>query len=64
MNEAPIAISARGLSRRFGALVAVYRHINDNIKMGVGYNFTDFSDDLTHLNYDRRGFFVNALAKY
>ena len=46
------------------ALVAVYRHINDNIKMGVGYNFTDFSDDLTHLNYDRRGFFVNALAKY
>ncbi len=50
--------------RRFGALVAVYRHINDNIKMGVGYNFTDFSDDLTHLNYDRRGFFVNALAKY
>lgn len=50
--------------RRFGALVAVYLHINDNIKMGVGYNFTDFSDDLTHLSYDRRGVFVNALAKY
>lgn len=50
--------------RRFGALVAVYRHLNDNIKMGVGYNFTDFSDDLTHMNYDRRGIFVNALAKF
>jgi hypothetical protein len=50
--------------RRFGALVGVYRHINDNIKMGVGYNFTDFSDNLTHLNYDRRGVFINALAKF
>ena len=50
--------------QRFGALVGVYRHVNENIKMGVGYNFTDFSDDLTHLNYDRRGVFVNALAKF
>ena len=49
---------------RVGALVGVYRHINDNLKLGVGYNFTDFSDDLTDLDYDHKGIFVNAIAKY
>ena len=48
---------------RFGALVGVYRHINEHVKVGVGYNFTDFSDDLTNLDYRSRGWFVNLLAK-
>ncbi|MCW9057900.1 MAG: OmpA family protein [Gammaproteobacteria bacterium] len=49
--------------RHFGALVGVYRHLNDNVKIGVGYNFTDFSDDLTDLSYDNRGWFVNLIGK-
>ena len=49
---------------REGALVAVYRHIDDNLKLGAGYNFTDFSDDLTDLDYSSRGWFINVLAKY
>jgi len=48
---------------RFGALVGVYRHINEYVKVGVGYNFTDFSDDLTNLDYRSRGWFVNLLGK-
>jgi hypothetical protein len=50
--------------RKSGALVGVYRHVNDNFKIGVGYNFSGFSDDLTNLNYNNRGVFVNALGKF
>lgn len=46
-----------------GALVGVYRHINRYVKLGVGYNFTDFSDDLTNLDYKSRGWFVNMIGE-
>lgn len=46
-----------------GALVAVYRHLGRHFKLGVGYNFTDFSDDLTDLSYRSRGWFINLLGK-
>ena len=48
--------------RRQGALAAVYRYIGKNMKVGAGYNFTDFSDDLTDLRYDHRGAFVNFVV--
>src|SRR5579864_6400162 len=48
--------------RRRGALAAVYRHISKNLKAGVGYNFTDFSDDLTDLKYNHKGVFVNLIG--
>ncbi|HET9217461.1 MAG TPA: flagellar motor protein MotB, partial [Terriglobia bacterium] len=48
--------------RRRGALAAIYRYLGDNLKVGVGYNFTDFSDDLTDLSYDHRGVFVNIVG--
>ena len=48
---------------RTGFLAAIYRHVNKNIKVGVGYNFTDFSDDLTDLDYDSQGWFVNLIGK-
>lgn len=49
--------------RREGSLLGLYRHVGKNIKFGVGYNFTDFSDDLTDLSYDSQGFFINIVAK-
>jgi flagellar motor protein MotB len=48
--------------RRSGALAAVYRYFGENVKVGVGYNFTDFSDDLTDLSYDRQGVFLNIVG--
>ena len=48
---------------RNGALVALYRHLGNHIKLGVGYNFSDFSDDLTQLSYDHQGFFFNLIGK-
>jgi flagellar motor protein MotB len=49
--------------RHDGALVAVYRHLGNYIKLGVGYNFSKFSDDLTDLDYDHQGLFINLIGK-
>jgi opacity protein-like surface antigen len=49
---------------RSGFLVGVYRHIAENLKIGVGYNFTNFSDNLTDQSYRSRGWFVNALTTF
>jgi flagellar motor protein MotB len=48
--------------RRRGVLTAIYHHITKNLKAGVGYNFTDFSDELTDLRYNHRGIFVNLIG--
>ena len=52
-----------GLSES-GLLGAAYRHINNNVKLGVGYNSGRFSDDLTDLTFDDEGFFMNFVAKF
>jgi hypothetical protein len=49
---------------RSGALLGIYRHLGNHIKMGVGYNFSDFSDDLTQLDYEHQGLFINLIGKY
>ncbi|XQW84975.1 OmpA family protein [Thalassotalea piscium] len=48
---------------RKGFLTAIHRHFGNNLKVGIGYNFTDFSDDLTDLNYDAKGWFLNIVVK-
>jgi len=48
---------------RHGPLLGVYRHIKKNFKVGVGYSFTAFDDDLTRLDYDNHGWFVNFVGK-
>jgi flagellar motor protein MotB len=58
-----LAVRAAGDSQS-GALVGVYRHIDDNIKVGVGYNFTNFAADLTDQSYRSHGFFLNMLSKF
>lgn len=70
MREWDLALEGRVLSvkqaqdSRRGALVAAYRHLSNNIKLGAGWNFTDFSDDLTNLSYTHHGAFVNLVAKF
>jgi hypothetical protein len=48
--------------RKIGSLFTIYRYLGDNVKVGVGYNFTDFSDDLTDLSYDHQGVFFNLVG--
>jgi len=45
--------------RRSGALATVSRYLGDHLKIGLGYNFTDFSEDLTDLSFDHHGVFLN-----
>ena len=45
---------------RAGALAAVSRYFGDHVKVGIGYNFSDFSDDLTDLSFDHQGVFLNV----
>ena len=45
---------------RSGFLAAVSRYLGDNVKVGLGYNFTDFSDNLTDLSFDHQGVFLNV----
>jgi len=45
-------------------LGAVYKQMGNNVKLGVGYNFGRFSDDLTDLTYDDKGAFINLVAKF
>jgi len=47
---------------RSGLLGAVYRYLGKHLKAGVGYNFTNFSDDLTDLGYDHQGAFINLVG--
>ena len=50
-------------SANWGAVAALYRQINDNFDVGVGYNFGHYSDDLTDLTANDQGFFINAVGK-
>jgi hypothetical protein len=48
----------------YGLLIAVYKHLNDNLKFGVGYNFGRFSEDLRDLSLDDAGVFVNVVGTF
>ncbi len=48
--------------QRLGALIGVFRYLGKNVKAGVGYNFTDFSDDLTDLSFTHQGVFINVIG--
>jgi hypothetical protein len=48
--------------RRAGGLFTMYRYLGDHFKVGVGYNLTDFSEDLTDLSYDHHGVFFNLVG--
>jgi hypothetical protein len=47
-----------------GVLVGIYRHLGNYLKMGIGYNFGKFSDDLTQLDYRHQGLFINVIGQF
>ncbi len=51
-------------SRDFGTLLTFYRSFGDNAKLGLGYNFGSFSDDLRDTTLDDQGLFLNLQAKF
>ena len=57
-------LEAEDLGTDTGILAAVYRHVGNNAKIGIGYNFGQFSDDLADLTYDDQGLFINIIGKF
>ncbi|MGB5866082.1 MAG: hypothetical protein WBG95_17480 [Sulfitobacter sp.] len=51
-------------SARTGFLGAAYRQVGQHTQIGVGYNFGNFSSDLTDLTFDDRGVFLNLVASF
>ncbi len=49
---------------RQGFLLGIDCDISKHFRVGIGYNFTDFSDDLTNFDYDHRGYFLNLVGSY
>ncbi len=47
-----------------GALLGIYRHIGNNAKVGIGYEWGQVSEDMTDLNYESSGVFLNLIAKF
>ncbi|SDX40320.1 hypothetical protein [Litoreibacter albidus] len=62
--EARVLDAEQAGTKEYGVLGAVYRHVGNNMKLGIGYNSGRFSDDLTDLTYDDKGIFVNMIAKF
>lgn len=47
-----------------GAVLGVYRHLGEHAKIGLGYELGNVSDDLTNLNYQSQGLFLNIIGKF
>ena len=48
-----------------GLLVEVDRELFEHLRVGVGYNFTDFSDELdSRTDYDSSGFFARMSGTF
>lgn len=64
MGEARLMYTAESGDTETGLLAAVYRQVGNNAKIGVGYEWGRVSDDLTDLDYDGQGIFLNLVATY
>jgi hypothetical protein len=47
-----------------GGLLALYRHLGNNFKVGLGYEIGTVSDDLADIDYTGRGIFLNVIGKF
>jgi hypothetical protein len=70
VNEWDAVVEGRALwspeqsTAEYGLLAALYRQFGDNFKVGIGYNFGTFSDDLRDLTHDDHGVFLNVIGKF
>ncbi|NJM82337.1 MAG: hypothetical protein HC844_07450 [Tabrizicola sp.] len=63
-GEARVLVLNDQDTRDYGTLLTVYRNFGDNAKIGLGYNFGSFSDDLRDTTLDDEGLFLNLQAKF
>jgi len=56
--------SDEGSEVKDGFIIGIDYDIQENLRVGVGYNFTDFRDDLRYDDYRAGGIFVNIVGKF
>jgi hypothetical protein len=64
MLEGRVMWSPTSEETDYGLVAAVYRHFGENMKVGLGYNFGQFSDDLRDLSQNDHGVFLNVIGKF
>jgi tetratricopeptide (TPR) repeat protein len=62
-GEYRILTQKQAKDRKYGALAEVSRNIGEYFQVGIGYNFTEFNDDLTRLSYTSHGPFFRITGK-
>ena len=63
MGEYHWLVSKEDNEVREGLLAGLDYDIHKNLTIGIGYNFTKFSDDLRYDNYNASGIFINIVGK-
>lgn len=51
-------------TRDTGAVIGIYRHVNDHVSIGLGYEWGSVSDDLANIDYEGRGVFLNLVGRF
>ncbi|EEW26087.1 TonB-dependent receptor [Rhodobacter ferrooxidans] len=64
MAESRAMAFPKANTTEFGALVAVYRDMGDNLRLGGGYSWGGVSDDLRSMETNREGVFLNLISKF
>ncbi len=57
-------LSEQTQSTKHGALFSIGHRVGNNLTFAVGYNLTDFDDDLSSDSYDVKGWFINLIGTY
>ena len=47
-----------------GAILSVQKYISENLRLGVGYNFSHFDDDLKKDDHESHGWFINIVGVF
>ncbi len=64
ISEARLLYTEQGDTTETGYLVEIDRHVGNNLKVGLGYEFGNVSSDIGDINYTAQGIFVNLTAKF
>jgi hypothetical protein len=57
-------LKVKGGGIKQGYMIGADKDITENFRIGIGYNFTDFTDDLTKIDCIYRGWFINVAGIY
>jgi len=64
MAEGRFLYTEESGTRDTGAVLGIYRHVNDHVSIGLGYEWGNVSDDLANIDYSGQGVFLNLVGRF